>query len=308
MIADNSYTETKIMVRCLICDTGYDSRVSLSCPKCNYPKLYFTYDIDAVCPMINRRKEAYRVDASKQYQNDVLFKLNELIQLTAKAPTMANMDSAPSYLKTGEMSSALKAVWMQLVEKYESDTEQKGSQNEGSESRLGQSIIMGRYNNQDLKWIILEKKDNKILVISDDVIEWLPFNNRRNKIITWKDCTLRTWLNSDFYLTAFSEKEKKAIEYSVVKNQTIEDKNMDTIDWVFLLSVEDVKMYRNIIPYISMDWHLRDLTSTSFKSNFMMSFFINFRLKWVWTMGDVTESRGVRPAMWLNLDNLMLKQ
>lgn len=317
MISEKTSTGTKQIVKCVVCGARCDSRASLRCPECNYPILHFTYDSAAVSPVINRRKEAYRVDASKKYQNEVFIKLKELIQLTAEAPNMANLDNAPSYLKTGEMSRELDEVWIHLVEDRRSDPKPRKTQTQTNNQRTdqsgkvkrdriarnenirpGQTISMGRFNNKVLKWVILEKENNKILVICDDVIEWLPFNNVRNKTVTWKDCTLRIWLNSDFYLTAFSEKEKKAIEYSVVENQAIGDTNRDTIDCVFLLSYHEMLKYKNI-PDVSMDWHLRSLASYG-KNHYITDSLMIF--------GDFTESRGVRPAMWLNLNSLKLRK
>lgn len=310
MISEKTRTESILNVSCLICGASYDSRASFHCPKCSYPILHFTYNMDAVKPLINRRRETFKIDESKQYQNEVIFKLNDLIQLTEKAPSMANLESAPPYLKSGELSEALRAVWMQLVEQYESDTDNqqtqtnKKTQNKNVEEdrfenvKPGQSIAMGKFNNKPIKWIILERKGDKILVISDEVLDWLPFNNERNRMITWKDCTLRTWLNCDFYLTAFSEKERKAIEYTVVKNQPIGNKNLDTTDQLFLLSDYEVQIHKSI-PKVSMNWHLRSLASSG------RNHFIADSLK---LSGDFTESRGVRPAMLLDLNHLKLKR
>ena len=63
-------------------------------------------------------------------------------------------------------------------------------------------------------------------------------------IPTWETCTLRTWLNEDFYNSAFSDSEKEMIVTRKLKNPDYGAKGAsggnDTEDKVFLLSVEDV--------------------------------------------------------------------
>ena len=49
-------------------------------------------------------------------------------------------------------------------------------------------------------------------------LDTLPFNREERTDITWEDCSLRTWLNSDFLNAAFSGEEQKAILLSDVNN------------------------------------------------------------------------------------------
>jgi len=65
--------------------------------------------------------------------------------------------------------------------------------------------------------------------------------------ITWKDCSLRNWLNQVFYTEAFSENEQEQIIESTVSNpdSTIFDTEGggDTEDKVFLLSSSEAEKY-----------------------------------------------------------------
>ena len=61
--------------------------------------------------------------------------------------------------------------------------------------------------------------------------------------VTWETCTLRTWLNNDFYNAAFDDTEKSIIAETTLKNAGNGNYNVpggnDTVDKVFLLSFDD---------------------------------------------------------------------
>ena len=59
----------------------------------------------------------------------------------------------------------------------------------------------------------------------------------------WSDSAIRTWLNDDFYNTAFSDIEKSLIEASYLENNKIDESTCtgeNTRDKIFLLSSSDV--------------------------------------------------------------------
>ena len=49
------------------------------------------------------------------------------------------------------------------------------------------------------------------LLCKDILPELKPYNSKKNDI-TWEKCTLRKWLNNDFY-NSFSEEEKSFIKH-----------------------------------------------------------------------------------------------
>ena len=63
---------------------------------------------------------------------------------------------------------------------------------------------------EPLEWIVLEKSNGKALILSKYSIESVKYNNE-NTGITWEECTLRKWLNSDFMNIAFTDAEKQKI-------------------------------------------------------------------------------------------------
>ena len=68
----------------------------------------------------------------------------------------------------------------------------------------GNIIKFGRYRQGKdgsilpLEWIVLERKGNAAKLLSLKGVECLPYNNDKGNT-NWKECSLRSWLNSDFY-------------------------------------------------------------------------------------------------------------
>lgn len=119
---------------------------------------------------------------------------------------------------------------------------------------IGDVVLFGTYeqdkNNvgkEDMEWVVLEKRRNEVLLLSKYVIDCKAYNKKYQFDITWENCTLRNWLNSYFFDSAFDKKEKRAIVSKLVtadKNpyhNTIQGNN--TIDNVFILSVSEAIGY-----------------------------------------------------------------
>ena len=89
-----------------------------------------------------------------------------------------------------------------------------------------------------LKWLVLAEKDGKTLLLSKYALDCKQYNQNNCKI-TWEECTLRKWMNSEFINNAFSEEEQQAI--ILTKNDTKGSRT--TEDKVFLLSIEEALEY-----------------------------------------------------------------
>lgn len=120
--------------------------------------------------------------------------------------------------------------------------------------RYGQTFSFGHYeqdnnlNNgaEGIEWQVLDINRDKILVISKYGIDSKQYN-KEEKITTWENCSLRAWLNNEFYNTAFNSLEKTHI--SEVYNNNPSNSEYDisggnaTMDKMFLLSMEEVEKY-----------------------------------------------------------------
>lgn len=108
------------------------------------------------------------------------------------------------------------------------------------------TITFGEYKGEAISWIVLDEKDGKKLLLSEMGIDVIKFNEKCEDT-TWGKCTLRKWLNSDFFMEAFSKKEQEKIETVTVtadKNPKYDtDSGNDTRDKIFLLSMTEAEKY-----------------------------------------------------------------
>lgn len=106
--------------------------------------------------------------------------------------------------------------------------------------KMDSILSFGGYN-----WRVLDIQDNVALLITEDIIEQRAYHDAY-KDITWADCSLRKYLNGEFY-DKFSETDKSRIMPVINKNldnQWYGSKGgVDTKDSIFLLSIEEVCKY-----------------------------------------------------------------
>ena len=89
----------------------------------------------------------------------------------------------------------------------------------------GDIYTFGRYEQNDnaedglepIEWIILKIEDDRMMLISKYALDGQPFHDTKEPV-TWGDCSLRKWLNSEFYNNAFSPEEQELILLSDVSN------------------------------------------------------------------------------------------
>ncbi len=109
---------------------------------------------------------------------------------------------------------------------------------------------------EPLEWRVLKKTDSEMLVLSEKVIDAVPYD-KDDRDVTWQTCTLRKWLNKNFYDIAFNSAEKELIKTTKLKNQDHPEKEgkggKDTKDKIFLLSYDDATN----TEYFETFWDLR---------------------------------------------------
>ena len=120
--------------------------------------------------------------------------------------------------------------------------------------KVGDIITLGQYeqdgflNNgpEAIEWQVLSVEGDRALVISKYGLDAKPYNER-DISVTWETSTLRTWLNGEFYNSAFSNEEKGQIQQVRVKNPDNAEYGTeggnDTTDWIFLLSIDEAEQY-----------------------------------------------------------------
>ena len=205
---------------------------------------------------------------------------------------------------------------------------------------VGGYISFGAYEQDDkidngseeIVWLVLEKKNRKMLLLSKYVLDVVPFNLYREDT-TWEKCTLREWLNNDFFQTAFRKEERERIIETYVINEndpyysgwTTSGNN--TYDKVFILNIEEATTYFS--SELEAFDSKRTAKATAFTKNknimwcsdtndfckeyydnaywFLRSMVLDDAVSFVSSFGDIIasdypvdmEDIGVRPAIWI---------
>jgi len=214
------------------------------------------------------------------------------------------------------------------------------------DAQAGDMVIFGTYEQDNvtsngaeaIEWYVLDRKGDELLLLSKYCLDAQPYNVEYS-FLSWEACTLRSWLNNEFYNTAFNSEEQKYIKLSSLvtadNSQYGTEGGADTEDKVFVLSLEELNELfsyacSRILKYTT--WEYDDsriparVTAYAAAQGASVSNYgenDGSGLWWIRTMGkskdramDVTylaqaisrgdyvnlESNSVRPALWLNLN------
>lgn len=196
-------------------------------------------------------------------------------------------------------------------------------------AQVGDIITFGAYEQdnktangkEEIEWKVLEKDENgKMFVISRYALDCRHYHSSVEKV-TWETSDIRSWLNNDFYNTAFTKSERAKIKTTTLENRDNADYNTDggndTKDKVFLLSIDEAKAYLpSTVERVciatkyaesqgsqlegltrSCRWWLRSPGSTLYNASFVK---VDGFILQLGTPASV-EKRSVRPAMWVEL-------
>lgn len=186
---------------------------------------------------------------------------------------------------------------------------------------VGDSVELGRYPLEKtepqaaIKWRVLKREGKKALLISEEVLEFVLYNEKW-EAVTWETCTLRRWLNEDFLNGAFSAVERALIAQVVTSNPDNEkyetSGGADTRDRVFCLSLDEAKSLfetecdrrAKTTSWISekpeySDWWLRSPGADQKSAAFVY----NFGTVYADGLYADCDCVGVRPALWINLES-----
>ena len=179
----------------------------------------------------------------------------------------------------------------------------------------------GFYRGEDLVWDVIDRQDGKVLLLARNVMEPMPYNDKEGPT-TWETCSLREWLNGEFYEKAFNASEKAKIVTTTVVNKDNEETGTpggnDTEDKVFLLSSEevfekyDISEKLNPSPLLSMlsvgtfstegenriIWWLRSPGTSANEASCLCGYSTGPSSANAYS----NDKYGVRPAIWVDFD------
>ena len=122
-------------------------------------------------------------------------------------------------------------------------------------SEVGDVVGFGDYD-----WIVLERKDNQILLLAEtNLNQWVYHTEYVN--VTWEKCDLRKWLNDEFY-NEFIDEDKEVICKTKITTPgnpefLLRFGGKPTEDYFFLLSVQEARKLDPKILSLDKKWWLR---------------------------------------------------
>ncbi len=100
-----------------------------------------------------------------------------------------------------------------------------------------------------IEWMILDTREGKSLLVSRYALDARAYHEVYTEI-TWEACSLRAWLNGDFFSAAFSSEEQAAVLLSETDNSAAQGCGRfrtaggnNTRDRIFLLSYAETERY-----------------------------------------------------------------
>lgn len=124
-------------------------------------------------------------------------------------------------------------------------------------TEIGSTVELGHYEQdgdpsngaEPIEWYVISKDEdsNMLLLLSKYGLDNVQYHSQ-NTNITWADCDLRKWLNSEdgFWGTAFSKEEKASIANTICKTCALDARDFFTLDGectsdrVFLLGGDEL--------------------------------------------------------------------
>ena len=125
----------------------------------------------------------------------------------------------------------------------------------------------GYFKYEPIKWRVLQSENGEAFLLSDVILDKQAYNEN-DEYITWKESSLRAWLNDKFMNRAFSDEEKEKINITEVVNKdnpvfgTKGGKN--TSDKIFLLSLAEVSRKKGGKKYGLLDDEMKACENSDF--------------------------------------------
>ena len=147
----------------------------------------------------------------------------------------------------------------------------------------------------DYDWYVIDKRDDGVTLLMKENLTTKGYNDS-SASVTWETCSLRTYLNGEFYNSFSAEEKAKIVKTSITNpdNGSVSGGN-NTEDYIYLLSIAEANALSDTIRANGSWWWLRSPGSNSSSAAVVIDG------GYVETRGSgVVSVRGVRPA--LNLE------
>lgn len=114
----------------------------------------------------------------------------------------------------------------------------------------GGTLSFGRLEgDKKAKWYVLDNDGQTVTLIADFYLQHAYHDS--GDAVTWADCSLRSWLNSDFLSDTFTDAEQALLAEAALKNEPNSvygtEGGPDTADRAYVLSEQEAKTYSDIL-------------------------------------------------------------
>lgn len=283
-------------------------------------------EIGTVSEEVEKKQDEVKEEKKREEQ----LELPSLTEIPSPTPTNTPIPS-PTELPTPTNTTSPAPVAHAIYD---------GTTVELSKAKVGDVVLFGSYEQDNIAsngaeaipWYVLDKDGDNLLLLSVYLLDHVKYHEEYVDI-TWEDCTLRQWMNDDFYNSAFTASEKKYIRTSYLENADnpwygAEGGN-DTEDKVFALSLAEAGQYLGIAEDEGWYWvcvtpELSTAQATAY-AEAQGAWVTSDSNGWWWlrlpglvnniaadvnsdgdiiVLGDYADNDGsaARPALWLNLN------
>lgn len=241
---------------------------------------------------------------------------NEAAYVSSDGTIMSN-----GYSMRSERGAVRPAMWLEgntivsAIVESERPIRLKWQTQNVREYKRGDIVRLGVYAGQPVEWLVLKAANGRALLLSKYVLDVVPYNSKYTKS-TWESCSLRSYLNGEFYQNTFTDSEKKVIESVCLDNKTN--------DRIFCLSINEADSYfrndteRCAVPTSYAVSKIRDFfmevfinKNTKAASWWLRTTFLAYNNKYAFCVSGAGESStintvnddfvGIRPALWIKL-------
>lgn len=154
----------------------------------------------------------------------------------------------------------LDAFWFRNVDRYENfmdegvlvdgepwvmlfEAEETYKKQDIPDVAIGDIIVFGSYEQDNLEengpeaveWLVLDVQDNYALLLSRYALDSQRYHKATAQV-SWKNCSLREWLNNNFMNAAFTKSQQEVILKTGLDNDA-------SIDRIFILGCTEVNRY-----------------------------------------------------------------
>ena len=168
---------------------------------------------------------------------------------------------------------------------------EKASNNPYAANNVGDTVTFGSYD-----WYIIGKSDNGVTLLMKENLTTKGYNDSYASV-TWETCSLRTYLNGEFYNgSGFSDDDRAKIVKTSITNPNNPGYGTNggnaTEDYIYLLSIAEANALDSSIRNIGSSWWLRSPGSDSH-----FAAFVNGGGDVLTNGGNLSLNRGVRPVV-----------